>query len=77
MTQKNLELQQQALMLIMKQYGNIPDIMQPSAEQQAASGKATNTGQAAAASKGESLLTVWCYFWCLVLLLVCGVTSGV
>ena len=28
MTQKNLELQQQALMLIMKQYGQIPEIMQ-------------------------------------------------
>lgn len=29
MTQKNLELQQQALMLIMKQYGQIPEVMQP------------------------------------------------
>lgn len=31
MTQKNLELQQQALMLIMKQYGQIPEIMQAAA----------------------------------------------
>lgn len=29
MINKNLDLQQQALALIMKQYGNIPDIMKP------------------------------------------------
>lgn len=35
MTQKNIDMQQQALLMIMKQYGQVPDVMRsekPSAE---------------------------------------------
>jgi len=41
MTQKNLELQQQALLLIMKQYGQIPEVLQTAKPEAASQPKAS------------------------------------
>ncbi|XP_067942122.1 cilia- and flagella-associated protein 36-like [Watersipora subatra] len=57
MTQKNLELQQQALMLIMKQYGHVPEILQstkPSESQEAQAKQA----QPQASQAGDAKHTV-------------------
>ncbi|KAF6027741.1 CFAP36 [Bugula neritina] len=56
MTQKNLELQQQALLLIMKQYGQIPEVLQtakPEAASQPKASAADNQTPAVKAVKEE------------------------